>query len=128
MMMSVVLVATSNIMKGADQDAAKKIRHVLVDCEKNLGWYLYRRYIVGINGAIMKTSCAPRLLRRYRRSVPLPATRSQIRQKIDRLRDLYELEAVLELSRAKPDINYLLQLDLESSFLRDVVASIGEQI
>ena len=72
----------------------------------------------------MKTSCAPRLLRRYRR----PATLPQIRQKVDRLRDLYELEAVLELSRAKPDINYLLQLDLESSFLRDVVASIGEQI
>lgn len=76
----------------------------------------------------MKTSCGPRLLRRYRRPVPLPATRSQVRQKVDRLRDLYELEAVLELSRAKPDINYLLQLDLESNFLRDVVASIGEQI
>ena len=27
----------------------------------------------------------------------------------------YELEAVLELSRAKPDIHYLLQLDLESN-------------
>jgi hypothetical protein len=76
----------------------------------------------------MKTSCGPRLPRRYRRPVPLPATRSQVRQKVDRLRDLYELEAVLELSRAKPDINYLLQLDLESSFLRDVVALIGEQI
>jgi hypothetical protein len=37
------------------------------------------------------------------------------------------LEAVLELSRAMPDINYLLQLDLESSFLRDVTASIKEQ-
>jgi hypothetical protein len=75
----------------------------------------------------MKTSCAPRLLRRYRRAAPLPATRSQVRQKVDRLRDLYELEAVLELSRAMPDINYLLQLDLESSFLRDVAASIKEQ-
>jgi hypothetical protein len=76
----------------------------------------------------MKTSCGPRLLRRYRRPVPLPATRSQVRQKVDRLRYLYELEAVLELSQAKPDINYLLQLDLESSFLRDVAASIEEQI
>jgi hypothetical protein len=38
------------------------------------------------------------------------------------------LEAVLELSRAKPDINYLLQLELESSSLRDVAASIGDQI
>jgi hypothetical protein len=76
----------------------------------------------------MKTSCSPRLLRRYRRPVPLPATRSQIRQKVDRLRDIYELEAVLELSRAKPDINYLLQLDLESSYLRDVVASLEGKI
>jgi hypothetical protein len=76
----------------------------------------------------MKTSCGPRLLRRYRRPKPFPATRSQIRQMVDRLRDLYELEAVLELSQAKPDINYLLQLDLESSYLRDVVASIKEQI
>ena len=75
----------------------------------------------------MKTSCGPRFLRRYRRLVPLPTTRSQVRQKVDRLRDLYELEAVIELSRAKPDINYLLQLDLELSFLRDVVASIKEQ-
>ena len=76
----------------------------------------------------MKTSYGSRLLRRNRRPVPLPVSRSQIRQKVDRLRDLYELEAVIELSRAKPDMNYLLQLDLESSFLRDVAASIGEQI
>jgi hypothetical protein len=76
----------------------------------------------------MKTSCGPRLLRRYRRPVPLPVTPSRIRQQVDRLRDLYELEAVLELCRAKPDINYLLQLDLESSYLQDVVASLKEQI
>ena len=75
----------------------------------------------------MKTRCGPRLLRRSRRPAPLPATRSQVRQQVDRLRDLYELEAVLELSRAKPDVNYLLQLDLESSFLLDVAASIEEQ-
>ena len=75
----------------------------------------------------MKTSYGPRLLRRYRRPVPLPATRFEVRQKVDRLRDLYELEAVLELSRANPDINYLLQLDLESSFVRDVAVSIKEQ-
>jgi hypothetical protein len=30
------------------------------------------------------------------------------------------LEASLELCRAKPDINYLLQLDLESSYLHDL--------
>jgi hypothetical protein len=75
----------------------------------------------------MKTRCGPRLFCRYRRPAPLPATRYQVRQKLDRLRDLYELEAVLELSRAKPDINYLLQLDLESSYLRDVAASIEVQ-
>jgi hypothetical protein len=75
----------------------------------------------------MKTRCGPRLLRRSRRPAPLPATRSQVRQRVDRLRDPYELEAVLELSRAKPDINYLLQLDLESNFLRDVAVLIEEQ-
>jgi hypothetical protein len=75
----------------------------------------------------MKTRCGPRLLSRHRRPVSLPVTPSQVRQKVDRLRDLYELEAVLELSRAKPDINYLLQLDLESSYLRDVAASIEVQ-
>lgn len=68
-----------------------------------------------------------RLFRRFRRPVPRPVTRTQIRQKADRMRDLYELEAVLELSRTKPDINYLLQLDLESSYLRDVLASIEVQ-
>ena len=72
----------------------------------------------------MKTRCGPRLLRRSHRPAPLPATRSQVRQQADRLRDLYELEAVLELSRAKPDIHYLLHLDLESSYLRDVMASL----
>jgi hypothetical protein len=71
----------------------------------------------------MKTRCGPRLFRRHRRPVPLPATPAHIRQQADRLRDLYELEASLELCRAKPDINYLLQLDLESSYLRDVMAS-----
>ena len=72
----------------------------------------------------MKTRHRTRLFRRLRRPVPLPVTRTQIRQKVDRMRDLCELEAVLELSRANPDINYLLQLDLESSYLRDVLASI----
>jgi hypothetical protein len=72
----------------------------------------------------MKTRCGSRLFRRSCRPALLPVTRPQIRQKVDRMRDLCELEAVLELSRAKPDINYLLQLDLDSSYLRDVLASI----
>jgi hypothetical protein len=76
----------------------------------------------------MKIRCGTRLFRRLRRPAPLPVTRTQIRQKADRLRDINELEAVLELSRAKPDINYLLQLDLESSYLRDVLASIEGEI
>jgi hypothetical protein len=71
----------------------------------------------------MKTRCGPRLFRRYRCPAPLAATRSQVRQQADRLRDLYELEASLELCRTKPDIHYLLQLDLESSYLREVMAS-----
>jgi len=38
---------------------------------------------------------------------PRPASQHQILQRVDRMRDLYELEAVLELSRVKPDINNL---------------------
>jgi len=76
----------------------------------------------------MKTRCGSRFFRRLRRPALLPVPRLQIRQKVDRMRDLCELEAVLELSRAKPDINYLLQLDLESNYLRDVLASIEEKI
>ena len=76
----------------------------------------------------MKTRRGSRLFRRSCRPAPLPVTRHQIRQKVDRMRDIYELEAVLELSRAKPDINYLLQLDLESNYLRDVLASIEGKI
>ena len=76
----------------------------------------------------MKTRCGSHFFRRLRRPALLPVTRLQIRQKVDRMRDLYELEAVLELSRAKPDMNYLLQLDLESSYLRDVLASIEGKI
>lgn len=72
----------------------------------------------------MKTRCGTRLFRRSCRPAPLPVTQPQIRQKVDRMRDIYELEAALELSRANPDINYLLQLDMESSYLRDVLASI----
>jgi hypothetical protein len=44
------------------------------------------------------------------------------------MRDLNELEVVLELGRANPDMNYLLQLDLESNYLRDVLASIEGKI
>jgi hypothetical protein len=66
----------------------------------------------------MKTRYGTRLFRRSCCLAPLPVTRHQIRQRVDRLRDINELEAVLELSRAKPDINYLLQLDLESNYGR----------
>lgn len=72
----------------------------------------------------MKTHCGSRFFRRSCRPALLLVTRPQIRQRVNRMRDIYELEAVLELSRANPDINYLLQLDLESSYLRDVLASI----
>lgn len=76
----------------------------------------------------MKPRRGTRLFRRSCRPAPLPVTRPQIRQRVDRMREIYELEAVLELSRANPDINYLLQLDLESNYLHDVLASLEEKI
>ena len=76
----------------------------------------------------METRRGSRFFRRLRRPALLLVTRLQIRQKVDRMRDIYELESVLELSRTNPDINYLLQLDLESSYLQDVMASIERNI
>jgi len=73
----------------------------------------------------MKTRCVSHLPRRSRRPLALPISSVQVRNKIDRLRDLYELEAVLELSRPNPDMNYLLQLDLESCNLHAIAASVG---
>ena len=55
----------------------------------------------------MKTRSGSRFFHRLRRPALLPVTRLQIRQKVDRMRDLCELEAILELSRANPDINHL---------------------
>jgi hypothetical protein len=71
----------------------------------------------------MKCRCFNRLFRR-RRPVPPAASPFQVRHRLDRLKDLYELEAALELSRPKPDINYLLDLELESSYLAEVLTSL----
>jgi hypothetical protein len=76
----------------------------------------------------MRTHCGPRLHRRYRRPVPLPASRSQIRQKIEHLRTLYQLEAFLELNKLDPNVEHLDQLDNEAGFLSEVLSSLEEQI
>jgi hypothetical protein len=76
----------------------------------------------------MRTHCGPRLHRRYRRPVPLPATRSQIRQKVEQLRTLYQLEAFLELNKLDPNEEYLGQLDNDAGFLGEVLSSLEEQI
>jgi hypothetical protein len=72
----------------------------------------------------MKCRCFTRLFRRRPRPIPPTALPFQLRHRLDRLKDLYELEAVLELSRPKPDINYLLELELESSYVAEVLASL----
>ena len=71
--------------------------------------------------------CSAYHSRSCRDGIALPANRHQIRENVDRLRDINESKSVLELGRANPDINYLLQLDLELSYLRDVLASIEVQ-
>jgi hypothetical protein len=75
----------------------------------------------------MKVRHSTRLFRRSCCPAPLPATRHQIRQNADRLMNINELAASVELIRVKPDINYLLQLDLELSYLRDVLAAVEVQ-
>jgi hypothetical protein len=76
----------------------------------------------------MKTRCGARTPRRYRRPVPLPASRSQIRQKVDQLRVLYQLEAVMELSRPEPDLDHLVRIDTDAGLLNELLASLEEQI
>ena len=73
----------------------------------------------------MKTCRFTHLFRRRR---PTPPTQPQVRHQLDRLKDLYEFEAPLELSRPKPDINYLLQLELESGYLTELRASLEGRI
>ena len=76
----------------------------------------------------MKTHCGPRLPRRYRRPAPLPATRSQIRQKVGQIRALYQIEAILELSQMDPSVEHLVRLDKEARLLDEVLASLEEQV
>lgn len=76
----------------------------------------------------MKTRCGPRLPRRYRRPAPLPATRSQIRQKVEQIRACYQIEAILELSQADPNVEHLVKLDKEVHLLDEFLASLEEQI
>ena len=62
----------------------------------------------------MSNSCKHRLTRRYRRPVSLPATRSQVREKMGQLRDLHHLEGLLD--------------QLNAAFLCEVMCSIEEQV
>ncbi|HZL28048.1 MAG TPA: hypothetical protein VFC39_16105 [Acidobacteriaceae bacterium] len=55
-----------------------------------------------------------RLPRRYRRPASLPATRSQVREQMGQLRDLYQLEGVLD--------------QLNAAFLSEVMCSIEEEL
>ena len=90
--------------------------------------YVYGRYIFVINRAIMRTHCGPRLPRRPRRPAPVPATRSQIRQKVDQLRVLYQMEALLELSHPHPSLDRLARLESEAASLNEALCAIEEQI
>lgn len=76
----------------------------------------------------MKTRCGPRLPRRPRRPAPLPATRSQIRQKVKQIRACYQIEAILELSLMDPDAERLARLNKEALLLDEFLASLEEQI
>jgi hypothetical protein len=62
-----------------------------------------------------------------RRPVSSPATRAQFRQKLERIRALYQIEAILELSRFDPDADRLAQLSHETRALDEVLASLEEQ-
>jgi hypothetical protein len=62
----------------------------------------------------MSHRCNPRLTRRYRRPAALASTRSQVRESMGRLRDLYQLEGALD--------------QLNAAFLSEVMCSIEEEV
>jgi hypothetical protein len=62
----------------------------------------------------MPNYSSTRLPRRYRRPASLPATRSQVREQMSQLRDLYQLEGVLD--------------QLNAAFLSEVMCSIEEEL
>lgn len=59
-------------------------------------------------------SDTPRFSHRYRRPVPHPSSRSQVRQKISRIRDFYHLEAALD--------------DLHNAFMSEELCSLEEEL
>ena len=75
----------------------------------------------------MPNHCGTRLPRRHRRPSPAPVSRSQARQKINQLQTLYQMEALLELNRTRPDVAHLLRLDQDAGLLQEM-ASLEEQL
>jgi hypothetical protein len=62
----------------------------------------------------MTKHCSVRLTRRHRRPAPLTSTRSQVRQKVDQLRNLYLVKNALD--------------DLHDAFMGETMCSIEEEL
>ena len=71
-----------------------------------------------------RTSRRPR---RFRRPLPPQPTRSQVRQRINRLCSLYQLEAIAELSKPAPDPQHLGRLNRGLGFLNEARTYLEEE-
>jgi hypothetical protein len=65
--------------------------------------------------------------RRFRRPLPPPPTRSQIRQRIGQVCSLYRLEFVLEAQKPAPDPQHLGRLHTELVLMNEALTHLEEQ-
>ena len=63
---------------------------------------------------------------RHRRPVPPPPTRAQVRQRISRLRTLYQLQALAELQKPEPAAVHLGRLNNDVGLLNQIVDYLKE--
>jgi len=65
--------------------------------------------------------------RRFRRPLPPQPTRAQVRQRINRLCSLYQLEALIEVTKPAPDPQHLGRLDRDVAFLNEARTYLEEE-
>ncbi len=65
--------------------------------------------------------------RRFRRPLPPQPTRAQVRQRINRLCSLYQLEAVIEAHKPAPDPQHLGRLDRHVAFFNEALSYLEEE-
>lgn len=64
--------------------------------------------------------------RRFRRPLPPPPTRAQVRQRMNQLCSLYQLEFALEAQQPVPDPQHLSRLHRDLAFMGEALTYLEE--